>query len=412
MEIVKVNVAAINMKLVEFGEKLDRNGKMVAEKLDETETRAGIIFQKVGENVIAKIELVQEQLHKVKAENLETKECLNEMKLLQELESLITPQTSHQVAATQAQQEKGTAEADEMSREPKILVAGGRDGEFSLNSVQLFSPSDGTWRRLQSMEEARFVPSSFIHDNRIFVCGGHDEGRCPRSMESISMNAVSIDESLTWEIFYGSLPTPLWGHRCVVYNGRLIVIGGRTGCECSHSVTEISLVRPYTDKLLATMPQRRWLHCALLFGSKIVIFGGREDWPSATTLSSVLMYDIDRKMFEKAAPLPYPVSGMAAVKWGDDNAIIAGGVDSDEGPLNKVCIYNINTQKSHMLPDMRFKRKGCVAALVKDTVIVMGGRDENEISLKSVESFKFDRFTWEELPEMPEGKYGATAVVC
>ncbi len=32
----------------------------------------------------------------------------------------------------------------------------------------------------------------------------------------------------------------------------------------SGSITEISLVPPYTSKLLATMPQRRWFHGVVL----------------------------------------------------------------------------------------------------------------------------------------------------
>ena len=75
-------------------------------------------------------------------------------------------------------------------------------------------------------------------------------------------------------------------------------------------------------------------------------------------------------------------------------------------------MYNIKTQKSHELPNMKYKRKGCVAAVVKDTVIVMGGKDETVNVLKSVEGFRFDRNSWEELPPMREARHWATAVVC
>jgi hypothetical protein len=103
---------------------------------------------------------------------------------------------------------------------------------------------------------------------------------------------------------------------------------------------------------------------------------------------------------------------MATVKRGDDNVIIVGGADSNEEPLNKVLLYNIKTQKSCMLPDMKYKRRGCVAAVVRDAVIVMGGMDERGNCLKSVECFQFDRYSWQELPEMREARYWATAVVC
>ena len=109
------------------------------------------------------------------------------------------------------------------------------------------------------------------------------------------------------------------------------------------------------------------------------------------------MYDITKNEFQELTPLPYPVFEMATVKWGDDSVMIMGGADRDCQPLNKVLMYNIKTQKIQMLPDMKYKRTGCVAAVVKDTVIVMGGKNEKRNFLKSVESFRFDRYSWEEL---------------
>ena len=154
------------------------------------------------------------------------------------------------------------------------------------------------------------------------------------------------------------------------------------------------------------------IHGVAIFGDKIVIVGGSEIAYRISALRSVLMYDITKNECKELAPLPYPVCEMATVKWGDDNVIIIGGTDSDYKVLNKVLMYNIRTQKCHMLPDMKYKREGCVAAVVGDTVIVMGGMDGEQNYLKSVESFRFDRYSWEELPEMRDARCWATAVVC
>ena len=89
-----------------------------------------------------------------------------------------------------------------------------------------------------------------------------------------------------------------------------------------------------------------------------------------------------------------------------------GGLGNDGKPLNKVLLYNINTQKNHELPEMKYKRRGCVAAVVRDTVIVMGGKDEKGNFLKSLESFRFDNYSWQDVPDMHEARYLATAVVC
>ena len=227
-------------------------------------------------------------------------------------------------------------------------------------------------------------------------------------MEKLSLNAVQVDSSINWKNIPVKLPRRLSDHCSVVYNGRLIIVGDIR--DYSDRITEISLVPPYTSKLLATMPQRRCFHGVAIFGDKILIVGGKESVRESTR--KVVMYDITKKECKELAPLPYPIHDMVTVKWGDDNVMIMGGADNNDQPLNKVLMYNIKTQKNHELPNMKYKRKGCAAAVVTDTVIVMGGRDERENYLKSVGCFKFDRNSWEELPPMHEARCWATAVGC
>ena len=64
-----------------------------------------------------------------------------------------------------------------------------------------------------------------------------------------------------------------------------------------------------------------------------------------------------------------------------------------------------------MLPPMLHKRKGCMAVVIENTIVVLGGEDEKRNNLKSVEGFSFDRYAWEELPDMKEPRLFATAVV-
>ena len=96
--------------------------------------------------------------------------------------------------------------------------------------------------------------------------------------------------------FHTELPGRLYGHCTVIYNGQLIVIGG---CDeeidaYSNSITEISLVSPYTSKLLAPMPQRRCSHGVAIFGDKILIVGGETSMFIIAALGSVVMYDITK----------------------------------------------------------------------------------------------------------------------
>ena len=411
MDAVMVNLAAIS-------DKLGRNQKTVGgiedrQKIIEESVKA------VEANVVAK---VQEQLSKqeesnrqLKADNVEMKKSLNE--ITKQLER-ITQQTSHEVQAEQLK--KGISEADGMDKGPKVVVAGGANSK-KLSSVEMFCLATRTWTQLRPMRERREGASSVVSENSIVVSGGFD-GDWIKSIEKLSLNAVHVDHSIPWVNVPAELRKGSCGHCTIVYIGRLIVIGGYDSDKhrLSDSIIEISIAPCFTSKLLATMPKGIWFHGVAMFGDKIVIVGGEgSGWASGRAsrradlvLSSVLMYDITKDKCQELAPLPYPVYEMAIVKWDDDNVMIMGGADSERKPLNKVLMYNIKTEKSHMLPDMKYKRKGCVAAVVTDTVIVMGGQDERGNSLKSVESFRFDRYSWEELAEMHEARCQATAVVC
>ena len=363
----------------------------------------------VNEKLAAKVGLVQGQLKKqeesnrrLEADNVEMKKILSDM--TKQLER-ITQQISREFQSDGMKKE--IAETGGTDRELKVVIAGGR-GDKQHESVEMFSLSKATWTWLQPMRNCREDASSVVYKNQLYVLGG----KC-KSVEKLSMNAVHVDQSIPWENVPAELPRQLAGHCSVVYNERLI-IGGYDGDRdaYSDSITEICLVPPYTSKLLATMPQKRCYHGVAIFGDKILIVGGRQSRGSQSALRSVVMYDITKKECQELAPLPYPVFGMATVKWGDDSVMMMGGSDRPHILLKKVLMYNMKTQKIQMLPDMKYNRKACVAAVVRDTVIVMGGQDEKRNYLKSVESFRFDRYSWEELPEMHEAKFRATAVAC
>ena len=399
MDTVKDNLAAIHNKL-------DGNGKSLSEKIETSRNAAG--------DVAAKVQLVQAQLNKqeesnrrLEADNAEMKKSLNE--IMKQLKIMIQ-QKSHEVQAEEMKKE--IAEGGGKDGEPMIIVAGGRNKKEKLNSVEMFSLGNRTWTQLQPMREGRDGASSVVCNNQLLVTGG----RGSKSMEKLLLNAVHVDQFQPWGNIHAKLPRRLYRHCTVIYNGQLIVIGGYDDEDkfpsYSDRINEISLVPPYTSKLLAIMPKRRCSHGVAIFGDKILIVGGGKNIVLDSTLRSVVMYDITKNEFQELAPLPYPVRAMATVKWGDDNVMIMGGLDSGNQTLKKVLMYNIKTQKSHELPNMKYKRRGCAAAVVRDTVIVMGGQDERGNDLKSVEGFRFDRNSWEELPPMNESRWWATAVVC
>jgi hypothetical protein len=216
------------------------------------------------------------------------------------------------------------------------------------------------------------------------------------------------DLSMHWSECPVKLPAKLEYHSSVLYNDYLIVTGGHTNAvsDCIH---EVQLVPPYTVKTLSRMPEPRQHHSTELFDDNLLIVGGRTTGSYRDSLSSVVLYDIKKNECKQLAPLPYEVSLMATVRWGD-NIVVIGGVDKHGKTLDTVIIYNVKTEQIHLLPPMRCKRWGCTAVVIGNNIVVLGGYSGYG-ALKSVETFNFESYTWQELPEMSQARHWHTAVV-
>ena len=285
-----------------------------------------------------------------------------------------------------------------------IIVAGGTVTE----SVEMFNWRQRTWSPLQSLSKKRHGGTSFVHNNHVTIAGGY----CPGLVDDmIRMNInPNPDLSMHWSECPVKLPAKLVYHSSVLYNDHLIVTGGYNGNAVSDCIHEVQLVPPYTVKTLSRMPESRRGHSTQLFDDNLMIVGGRTTGSYEDNLSSVVLYDIKKNECKQLAPLPYEVSRMATVRWGD-NIVVIGGADKRDKTLDTVIIYNVKTEQSHLLPSMRCKRRGCTAVVIGNTIVVLGGVNQQWRELKSVEAFNFESYTWQELPEMSRVRLLHTAVV-
>ena len=285
-----------------------------------------------------------------------------------------------------------------------IIVAGG----VRTDSVEMFNWRQRTWSPLQSLPKTRHAASSFVHNNHVTIAGGYCPGRVD---DMIRMNInPNPDLSMHWSECPVKLPAKLAYHSSVLYNDHLIVTGGHNRNAVFDCIHEVQLVPPYTVKTLSRMPEPRQHHSTQLFDDNLLIIGGSTTGIYQDSLSSVVVYDIKKNECKQLAPLPYEVSEMATVRWGD-NIVVIGGVDKGYTTLDTVIIYNVKTEQSHLLPSMRCKRRGCTAVVIGNNIVVLGGNDERGRDLKSVEAFNFESYSWQELPEMSKARWFPTVVV-
>ena len=339
-------------------------------------------------DVEGKLEAVNNEVRGLKTAFIE---CFNEMKdVLVKMEDKIEENT---------RKVKNTASGDKEN----IIVAGGQ----GTDSVEMFNWRQRTWSPLQSLPKKRYAATSFVHNNHVTIAGGY----CPGVVDDmIRMNInPNPDLSMHWSDCPVKLPAKLVNHSSVLYNDHLIVTGGDNGNGTSDCIHEVQLVPPYTVKALSRMPGPRQDHSAQLFDDNLLIVGGRTTDRYQDSLSSVVLYDMKKNECKQLAPLPYEVSQMATVRWGD-NIVVIGGLDKGYTTLDTVIIYNVKTEQSHLLPSMKCKRRGCAAVVIGNNIVALGGAS-GFFAQESVETFNFESYTWQELPKMSETRWLHTAVV-
>ena len=287
-----------------------------------------------------------------------------------------------------------------------IIVAGG----VRTDSVEMFNWRQRTWSPLQSMPEKRSGATSFVYNNHMTIAGGWSSPVVVDNMIRMNIDP-NPDLSTHWNDCPIKLSAKLQYHSSVLCNDQLIVTGGYDGYlgAASDCIHEVQLVPPYNVKTLSRMPEPRQSHNSEIFDDSLLIAGGRRTGDRKDNLNSVVLYDIRKNECKQLAPLPYEVSKMATVIWGD-NIVVIGGIDKRGKALNTVIIYNVKTEQSHMLQSMKCKRFGCTAVVVGNNIVVLGGCAEGR-ALKSVEAFNFESNTWQELPEMSQARHYHTAVV-
>ena len=370
-------------------------------KIANTDTKLEAVNTKVANmqtNVEASFKAVNNEMREIRISLNEMKHGFDHLKqaVLEKIES-----------KERKQEEIASGAASGGRENQHIFVVGDSEGR----PVEIFNYSQRLWSLLKPMPKDRFYATSFVYNNHVTLAGGLSDGGFVNDMIRMNIRPTP-DLSINWSDFAAKLPARMFAHSSVVYKDSLFVTGGfnddqNDWSDCIH---EVELKPPYTVKLLSKMPEPRSDHSTVLCDDSILIVGGTKTGDYKSNLSSMLSYDIKKNECQQLPELPYPVSDMATVKWGE-NVVIIGGADKDDEALNNVIIYNIKTGNSHMLPPMLHKRKGCMAVVIENTIVVLGGEDEKGNHLKSVEGFNFDRYTWEELPDMKECSCGTAVVI-
>ncbi len=281
-----------------------------------------------------------------------------------------------------------------------ILIAGALLGSKTSKSSEIYSWEKNGWFELSQMNEEHDGASSFIYNDQVFVVGG---AGC-KAIETLDLSKLP----LKWMKYPGERPSDCYYYQTVVYQQRIIHIGGVEKARSSDVISELQLTSSVTMNKLCQMPEPRDSHGAEVFEDNVTILGGEDN--AGVPLNSVLEFDPKKNECKKMPPLPHPLTQMATVRW-RDQVVVLGGLDKDGGVRKDVFMYDYKTGKITTLPSMLEKRFRCCAVITGNTIVVMGGRNEKDETLSSVECFTMGGSTWEYLPAMNKARCRAVAEV-
>ena len=368
---------------------------MVNEKLEAMRKRQDEVQGEVKKEVKKEVEEVKKDVKDMKENVSKVNKDVDEVKIMmsQVLEKLNILERFDKLPS-RIEKMLNTGKKD-------ILIAAGNDDG---TGTEIFSWEKNGWFKVSPMNEEHVQASSFIYEDQLFVVGGI---RC-KTIETLDLSVLP----LKWMKFAGKLPYGCDDHQTVVYQDRVIHIGGYDYDKerRRNVISEMQLTPPYTVKELCKMPEQRDCHCAETFEDKILILGGRKSCECEDYLDSVLEFDAKTNECKVMPPLPRAMMRMATVQW-RDQVVVLGGQDKDSEVLNDVFMYDCKTGKITVLPSMLEKRWGCCAVITGNTIVVMGGVNDNYKDLKSVECFTMGGSTWECLPAINKASRGAVAEI-
>ena len=399
---IQEDVETLKRSLLELDGKVETTNK----KIENNHIEMKEVVGKLEGHLIKKVEALKTSQDQINQEVKQVKKEVNEsvskvnkdvdevkVMMIQVLEKLNKLEQHNKVASP-------TAGILDTPRED-ILVAGGNYFGNAARSTEIYSWEKNGWFEVSDMSENHWLASSFIYNNQLFVVGG----LFCKNIETLGLNELP----LKWMTCPGELPYCCYCHQTVVYQQRIIHIGGHNDDkeERSDMISELQLTSRCTMKKLCQMPEPRDCHSAEIFEDKVIILGGEGDQGH---LNTVLEYDVNKNECKKMSLLPHPLSRMATVCW-RNQVVVLGGRNEKEKALNDVFMYDCKTGKTTALPSMLEKRYRCCAVIIGDTIVVMGGDNEKGKSLSSVECFTMGGSAWEYLPAMNKERWGAVAKV-
>jgi N-acetylneuraminic acid mutarotase len=259
-------------------------------------------------------------------------------------------------------------------------VTGTEFSYMSINATEAYDPATDTWIHKAPMPTPREGFGIVVYQNRIYCIGGRTVLKTDSNLTNV--NEVYDPETDTWQA-KTAMPTARYGIQANEVNGKVYLIGGLVESE-SASIKDMSVqvsevYDPETDTWTtgSSIPTAVRGYSSAVVDGKIYIISGVASGSAKTNLTQI--YDPKTDEWSLGLPIPMSVSSAAAVATTGIKAVkaiyVIGG-SNETNPLNGQYanqVYFPETNSWAMAANMPIDRAGLAAAVVNDTIFVMGG---------------------------------------
>jgi N-acetylneuraminic acid mutarotase len=266
----------------------------------------------------------------------------------------------------------------------KVLVVGGYDWTFELDSVELYDPATGTWTPTGSLNvRRRLHTATLLSNGKVLVAGGgQGEGAGYISLTSAELFDPTTG---TWSVT-GSLAAARAAHTATLLsNGKVLVAGGFPSVSGAGipPMESAELYDPGTGTWSSTgsLNSARSSHTAtLLANGEVLAVGGAARGSSLPQLSAEL-YNPGTGTWRTTGNLSTRRAFHSATLLPDNRVLVAGGVAGNtfEDIVASAELYDSATGTWTPTGSLITRRRLHTATLLQDgTVLAAGGSIGND----------------------------------
>lgn len=249
---------------------------------------------------------------------------------------------------------------------------------LARNANYEYNPLTDSWLSKSPSPISRSSFGTAVNQDKIYVIGGHEKTDLNGIVTCSSVNQVYDPLTDSWEN-KASLPTAREQLDANVVNGKIYLIGGRTGGQYSTvGLNEVYDIATDSWTTKTPMPYPAVQYASAIVDGKIFVMGGQDEFNNPMNLDLVQIYDTETDKWSFGTPMPKVVWQAAA---GATSGILApkrvyliGGIPEksiDGTNLNQ--IYNPENDSWTVGAPMPTARFSLQVAVLNDKIYVMGG---------------------------------------